>query len=101
RSRRTPDGPAVPVFLLAFQRFLSGADRAQPQGAGLRHHAGAPAARWRRAARAELPRGQSAGPGADPAARTADAAPVDGDPGIPGRDVAVAAAAAGGGTRPP
>src|SRR3546814_4532976 len=77
----------------------SGADRSQPQGPGLRHHAGAPVARWRRAARTELPRGQSAGTGAYPAAWPAHVAAVDGHPRVHGRDMAVATAAARGGAR--
>ena len=48
------------VFVLALERGLPRPHRAAPEGTGVRNHAGAPGARWRRAAFARVPRRQPA-----------------------------------------
>src|SRR3546814_9877304 len=93
-------GPSVPSFVLAFERPLSVAPRPQPQVPAVRHRAGAPGARRWRTAPARVRADQPAAAGAGAAARPAAAAPVAGDPRIPGRNVAAAAAAAGHRARP-
>jgi hypothetical protein len=97
----TRERRALPAFVLALQRRLSRAHRPQPQGPALRHRTGAPGARRRRAARAGVRGDQPAATGARTPARPPHAAAVAVDPGIPRRDVARAAAAAGDRARPP
>src|SRR5690606_5760646 len=83
------------VLVLAIQRGLSRAHRAQPQGAVLRDGAGAPAARRRRTAHPRIRRHQPATPGSGAAAWPAPVPAVAGDPGIHRRGLADATAVAG------
>src|SRR5690606_30662530 len=93
-TRRDDRRPAVPAFVLALERRLSRAHRPQPQGPAVRDRARAPGARRRRAAPPGVRTDQPAAAGPGAAARPAPAAAVAGDPRVPRRDVAAAAAAA-------